>query len=220
MEFRELSDEQRMRRPEFDVERLYPREVTFRGEFEEEEIRVSSGECAGAEGSGQLARALVRDTDLSGSRFARLVLSDVRFGNTDLSNASWQAVHARRVEFERSRAIGLRISLESALDVYAAECRFDYAMIHVNKVKGLLVFDECDLRETVFTGDLSNVVLRNCALDDAEFDPSGANGCDLRGSTLDNTRGLSRMNGARISVDQAASTAVLLATEVGLWIRD
>ncbi|GAA2813756.1 hypothetical protein GCM10010470_56520 [Saccharopolyspora taberi] len=79
-----------------------------------------------------------------------LELADVRFEDVDLSNASWQAVKLRQAEIVRSRAIGFRLSIASADDVRVDGCRWDYAAIHVEGVKGALVFTtESDSRRSM-----------------------------------------------------------------------
>lgn len=221
MDFRELGNRRSIRRPSFDLDDLDENKFTFRGEFDGDELLVESGEFSGVKGEGILARSLVRSVDLSESQLSPLELADVRFEDVNLSSASWQAVKMRRAEIVRSRAMGFRLSLESAHDIYIDGCRWDYASIHIEGVKGALVFNDCMFREATITGDLSNVMFRDCDLGGVEFEANKAVNCDLTTSRVtDVARGLLGLRGARITAEQAASAAFLIATEAGLTVSD
>jgi uncharacterized protein YjbI with pentapeptide repeats len=221
MDFRELGNRRSIQRPSFDLDNLDLNEFTFRGEFDGDELLVESREFSGVKGEGNLARSLVRSVDLSESQLSPLKLADVRFEDVDLSSASWQSVKLRRVEIVRSRAMGFRLSLESAQDVYVDGCRWDYATVRIEGVKGALVFNECMFREATLTGDLSNVIFRDCDLGGVEFEASKAVNCDLTTSRVaDVACGLLGLRGARITAEQAASVASLIATEAGLTVSD
>lgn len=220
MDFRELGNGRSVQRPTFDPEGLTDEAFTFKGKFEGDDILVGTGEFPEVKGEGTLARSLIRSVDLSGTRFSPLELSDVRFEDTDLSSASWQGVKARRTEIVRSRAMGLRLWLAAANDVYVDGCRLDYASIHVESVKGALVFHECMFREAMISGDLSNVVFSDCGLDGVEFEATKAAGCDLTTSQIAGARGLLGLRGAQITAGQAASAAIIIAAEAGLTVRD
>jgi uncharacterized protein YjbI with pentapeptide repeats len=158
--------------------------------------------------------------DLSGSCLGPVTLADTVFEDVDLSNASVQRVTVRRVELLRCRAIGLRLSIEQASDLYVEGCRFDFAAIHIEKIKGIAAFVGCSFRETEISGCLSGVVFGDCDFAETEFVTANAKGCDLRMSRLVGARGLLSLRGALITAEQAASVADRLATEAGLVVCD
>lgn len=190
----------------------------FRGDFDFNSVRMEDGDQSGVVGEGVLSTVLVSTVDLSGSRLAPIELSDVRFDGANLSNTVMSEVTARRTEFLRCQAIGLRIELLLAADVYAEDCRFDYATLRFDQVKNAVVFRRCSFRETVLAGDLSNVVFDDCELAETEFEATRAVGCDLTESRLIGVRGLLTLRGAKIGADQASSLASQIALEAGLTI--
>ncbi|RZQ66005.1 pentapeptide repeat-containing protein [Amycolatopsis suaedae] len=207
----------RVRRPDLD-EDLPAGPATFDDEFELHGTRVDHADVEVPDAVGTLAKVIVGGTSLAGSRFGKLELEDSRFEATDLSNAAWPEVVARRVEFLRCRGVGWRCDFALAGDVYLQGCRLDYAMIDVKRVRGLLVLDDCSLREASLSGDLSKVVFTGCDLTGADFQATVADGCDLRGSTLDRVRGLLNLRGAKIDPQQLMAVAAQLATSAGLVI--
>ncbi|MEO7195075.1 MAG: pentapeptide repeat-containing protein [Pseudonocardiaceae bacterium] len=192
----------------------------FKGEFDFEYSLVDAGEQAGVTGEGSVTHSVVRRVDLSGSQLGPMTLADTALEDVDLSNASVQRVTARRVEILRCRAIGLRLSVEQAGDLYVEGCRMDFAAIHIEKVKGITAFIGCSFRETVISGCLSSVVFANCDFAGTEFEATGTKGCDLRTSRLVGGRGLLSLRGALITAEQASSVAPRLATEAGLMVQD
>jgi uncharacterized protein YjbI with pentapeptide repeats len=175
------------------------------------------------EPAGELAEdmavgASLDGVDLSGTRREPLTLVDSVLRRCDLSAAVWQQVTLRQVELLDCRALGLRLSVELAQDVYCPGGRFDGATIRLSRVRGLVVFESCTFTDATLAGDLSSVLFRECTFDTAEFAASTADGCDLRGSDLAGARGLLTLRGARITADQAVSVAPRLASEAGLAV--
>jgi uncharacterized protein YjbI with pentapeptide repeats len=209
-----------MRRPGIDVDELVPEPVGMAGEVDVDGVRVDGGDLTGASGDGRVAHALFTAVTMAGSQLGPLELSDVRFDGTELSNSSWQPVTARRVEFVGCRALGWRLNLTQAHDVYLHDCRLDYAVLTIAKVKGLLVFVDCSFPGAVLTGDLSTVVFSGCDFDGAEFDATRAVGCDLRTSQLTGARGLLSLRGATLDLAQAMAIGPRLAVEAGLVVLD
>jgi uncharacterized protein YjbI with pentapeptide repeats len=207
-----------IQRPNFEDEDLAEDSPAFRGEFDFESALLIDGDQEGVTGEGSVSSTLVKSVDLSKSRLAPLSLSDVRFDDVNLSNAVLSETTARRVEFQRCQAIGLQAGFVQAQDVYAEDCRFDYATLRFDQVKNAVVFRRCSFRETVLAGDLSNVVFDDCELTETEFEATRAVGCDLTESRLIGVRGLLTLRGARLSADQASSLASQIASEAGLTI--
>lgn len=114
----------------------------------------------------------------------------------------------------------MRLSVDHASDLSIVDCRFDYATIHLEKVKDVAVFTGCSFREATISGNLSNVLFLDCDFVDTEFRATRAAKCDLRSSRLTSARGLLTLRGATISTDQAVSISALIATEAGLIVSD
>jgi len=207
-----------IQRPSFEEEDLADEVAAFRGDFELVTVRVEQGDQSGVTGEGSISLSLVSDVDLSESRLAPLELSDVRFEEVNLANAILADVTARRVEFLRCQAIGLRASLGQASDIYAEDCRFDYATFRIDQVKNALIFRRCSFREAVFVGDLSNVVFDECEMPQVEFEATRAGGCDLTTSRLSDVSGLLTLRGARIEAVQASFLGAQFAKEAGLTV--
>jgi uncharacterized protein YjbI with pentapeptide repeats len=158
--------------------------------------------------------------DLAESRRSPLSLIDTVLRRCDLSAAVWQGVTMRQVELLDCRALGLRLSLDLAQDVYLEGCRFDAATLRISRVRGLVVFDGCTFTDAVVGGDLSAVVFSGCSFDGAEFAATSADGCDLRGSRLGAARGLLTLRGAKVTTDQAVAFAPRLASEAGFTVEE
>lgn len=158
--------------------------------------------------------------DLAQSRRGPLTLVDSVLRRCDLSAAVWQQVTLRQVELLDCRALGLRLSVDLAQDGYAEGCRFDHAVLRVERVRGLLVFAGCSFGDAVLSGDLSAVAFTDCSFAGTEFAATAAAGCDLRGSRLEGARGLLTLRGARLTVEQTVSVAPRLAIEAGLVVEE
>lgn len=218
MEFRELAHDRRMQRPTLEAADLSAESVGLRGEFDVADARIEVADSIGAQGEGKLSHVWASGAALAQSELSPLELSDVRLEDADLSNARWRSVTARRVEWVNCRAMGWQATFDQVTDVYFEGCRFDYALIHVEAAKGLLVFAGCSFAEALIRGDLSRAVFIDCELAGAEFDPTNAKGCDLRGSRLAGARGLLELRGAWVDSDQASAAAERIATEAGLIV--
>jgi uncharacterized protein YjbI with pentapeptide repeats len=157
--------------------------------------------------------------DLAETRRDPLTLVDSVLRRCDLSAAVWQGVTVRQVELLDCRALGLRLSVELAQDVYVEGGRFDSATLRISRVRGLVVFDGCTFTDAMIGGDLSAVLFTGCAFENAEFAATAAGGCDLRGSMLAGARGLATLRGGRLTAEQTVTIAPRLATELGLTVE-
>ncbi|HEV2087586.1 MAG TPA: hypothetical protein VGR21_04675 [Cryptosporangiaceae bacterium] len=178
------------------------------------------GDHSGAVGGGEIAVALVDGADLSASRFDPLTLTDVTLRRTDLSNAGWDGLTARRVLLDGCRTVGWRVNCVLADDLLVQDCRWEFGALYLHRARGAVVFRDCTFTGSTLRGDLSGVVFDGCELAGAELAVSAAQGCDLRTSRLDGARGLTTLRGARITTDQAVGIADLIATEVGFQLDD
>jgi uncharacterized protein YjbI with pentapeptide repeats len=218
MEFRKLANGRSVQRPALDKVDLAPGTVSLRGDFEHELVLIDGDDYSGVRGEGTIAQSILLRVNLSTAQLGPLSLSDARLDTVDLSNASISEVTIQRTELLRCRAVGLRLSLTYANDLYVEGCRFDYAILQVDRTKRVTVFVDCSFREATITGDLSDVVFSGCELGGVEFDVRRANRCDLHSSRLVGSRGLLSLRGAEISADQAVAVADQLATEAGLIV--
>jgi uncharacterized protein YjbI with pentapeptide repeats len=189
---------------------------------EKRRMRRPSG---GTEAADELAEEMVVGVgfdglDLSGSRRSPLSLIDSVLRRCDLSAAVWQGMTMRQVELLDCRALGMRLSVDLAQDVYLEGCRFDAATLRITRVRGLVVFAGCTFTDAVVAGDLSAVVFSDCSFAGGEFAATAADGCDLRGSRLGEARGLLTLRGARVTLDQAVAFAPRLASEAGFTVEE
>jgi len=219
VEFRELPEGRSVQRPNIDLDELTDAGTVLRGDVEVVGERVG-GEHKGELAEGSIAQSLLDVADLSETKFRTLTLDDVVCHGADLSNALWDRISARRVELLNCRAVGWRVQFDQLTDVYLGDCRLDYAVINIERVKGLAVFERCSFRQATIAGNLSNTVFLDCDFDGAQFAARGAKGCDLRTSALLGAHGMQSLAGATISPDQAVAIARVLAAEAGLVVSD
>lgn len=192
--------------------------ANFVGEFEFDSVRIEGGDQADAVGEGTVNTAVVERVDLTRAKLGPLTLANVLLRNVELSNASLQRVVARRTAIKGCRTIGLKLSLDLAMDLSVEDCRLDYATLHVEKVKGIAVFRGCTFREATISGDLSNVWFQDCDFVETEFRVRRAAKCDLRSSRFDSSKGLLSLRGATISPEQAVAISGMIASEAGLIV--
>ena len=213
-----MQKQPKRRLPLIDMDELATQPMSFASEFSYTDVSATEADQANVVGEGTLNRCVITKTRLDNAKLRNLSLLDVQFIDTELSNTQIQLDSATRTEFTRCRGVGLRIGITHARDVYFGECKLDYSTIDIQRAKGPLIFENCSIREAIFTGDLSQVRLLNCDLTKTEFLASTAKNCDLRGSKLDEAKGLITLSGAIISPDQAIAIAYQLATEAGFMV--
>jgi uncharacterized protein YjbI with pentapeptide repeats len=219
MEFHKLRNGRSIQRPTPDADDLTEERALFKGEFEIDEAHIGGGDQRGVQGEGEIRHSLIEHVNLAQSQLTKLTLTDVLLNDLDLSNAQIMESIFRSVEFRRCRAIGLRIAVDQAADLYMQDTRLDFAVLDFQRIKGVAAFIDCSFREATLIGDWSDVVFENCDFIGAEFRATRAKGCDLKTSRLDGAHGLASLKGATISAEQAASIAAQLAAEVGLIVE-
>lgn len=192
--------------------------ATLGPELDLDEVMVDGGDYSGLVAEGTIAHSTVQNTNLSGAKLGPLTLSDVTLRQVELSNASMQRLVVRRTGWKTCRAIGLRLSIDHASDLSIEDCRLDYATIHLEKVRGSVVFTGCTFKEATIGGDLSNTRFVDCDFVDTEFRAKRAAKCDLRSSRLNSARGLLSLRGATISPEQAVAISTIIAAEAGLIV--
>ena len=219
MEFREVPGGRTVRRPAIDEDHLVDTPADLHADFDHDEARMTGGDQSGVIGDGLLRGCLLTGVTLTEARLSHLDLRDTRFTDVDLSNAMVEARTIRSVELLTCRATGLRLTVGQASDLYVADCKLDYAVIELTRVKGVAVFQNCTFREARLLGDLSDVVFVECDFAGAEFAVQRAERCALPESRLVGARGLRTLRGALVTRDQVISVADALATEIGLVVE-
>ncbi|SNQ48116.1 conserved hypothetical protein [Frankia canadensis] len=218
MNFREIRDGLKMRVPSIDENDLLETSALFRGEFDYR-LALLVGEQSGVRGEGSVSRSVVR-ASLTGSAFSYLDVADTAIRDSDLSNASFEKITARRVEFQGCRMTGWRGVFEVASDVAFIDCRLDYSTLEFRRASGTVLFKECQLGETSIRGSLDGSFFAECDLSGVDFEASSAARCDLSTSRLSGARGLSSLRGARISHDQIFLAAETVLAECGIEVID
>jgi uncharacterized protein YjbI with pentapeptide repeats len=217
---RELGGGRKILGPNLDEDELTRSDGGFDAEFELSSMLVDGGDFAGAAGEGTVERSVLRQVDLSEAKLGPLTLMDAELREVELANASLQQVVARRVELHTCRAMGLKLSIDLGTDLHVEDCRLDYAIVHLDKIKGIAAFVGCSFREATISGDLSNTVFAGCDFTETEFRVTRAKDCDLRGSRLEGARGLLSLRGATISLEQAVTASAMIMAEAGLIVAD
>lgn len=220
VEFRDVGVGRPIQQLSLDSADLTVESAHFNGEFDVEYALLEGGDQNGVVGEGVVRYSIVRDVHFSEAQLGPLTLANVLWDSVDLSNASVQQATIRQTEWRNCRAVGLRLSVDHATDLYVVDCGFNFATIHIERVKGTIAFRGCSFREATITGNLSDTVFLDCDFLATEFDVTGAKGCDLQGSRLTGSTGLSTLQGARMSTEQAVSVARELATELGFVVHD
>lgn len=190
-------------------------------------LQVSEVALGELEGAGQAAENLVFDAsllehaNLSGTRFKRLRMRDVRFLKANLSNADWSWSQWDRVEVHEGRLTGLK-ALESKLaDVRFVQCKLDLAQFRHASLRDV-GFEGCILRDADFQGaELTGVSFRGCDLAGANFTGAKLEHADFRGVRLD---GLvlrpADLKGMIIESGQALEFATSFAEFLGMTVAD
>lgn len=147
---------------------------------------------------------LCKQLGFQGSELSSIQVSDSRFLDCDLVNASWGKADFARVEFLSCRLTGFR-SIESRLqDVFFKDCQLELAQFRFVLCKGAR-FENCDLSDADFQGaDLTGVLFINCNLSRVEMSGAKLQRADLRGCKIEETRvGWTELQGATIDAAQA-----------------
>ncbi|MGH8609981.1 MAG: pentapeptide repeat-containing protein [Gammaproteobacteria bacterium] len=220
MKFRDVAGGRIIASPSLDDDELERSPCSFQGEFDLDRLHVRGGDSFGSRGQGSITHSIVSDIDLTGATLCPLVVSDARLKGVDLSNSTIREAALRRVEWLHGRAIGLCLSVDRLEDIYAEGVRFDYATVHIERVKGMVIFHGCSFREAEIGGDLSDIVFDECELNGVQFSARTARGADLKTSRLDGAHGLLSLRGAKITAEQALSIADQLAVEAGISVEN
>lgn len=156
----------------------------------------------------------------SEANFEKLGLSDVLFERCDLTATNCAESSWRRVYFKNMRCSGLKLQTSMLKDVLFEDCKLDLSNFRFTKMKNVLFID-CVLDEADFySAELDNVQFQSCSLFKTEFSAAKCKSVDLRTSEIADVLGIEGLKGATIDGVQLISLAPLLASQLGLKIKN
>jgi uncharacterized protein YjbI with pentapeptide repeats len=163
--------------------------------------------------------ARLDNVDLTAARLPHLELQDCMVAGGSLANVTARGGTAQRVHFERVRLTGLTWQEGTLRDVLFSGCRIDLASFAASRLERVR-FEDCVLTQVdLQDARLAAVVFERCDLSDADL--SGARltaGCELHGCTLSAVRGLERLRGAAMPLDDVVASAPVFAAALGIRI--
>jgi uncharacterized protein YjbI with pentapeptide repeats len=196
--------------------------LVLRNERLEDDEEYAEARLAGVAVAGQsaanlrLRQLLCKGVSFNQTRLLAPRLSDVRFEDCDMANASWERASAQRVEWVRCQMIGFTAAEAHWQDAILRQCNANLALFRFATLRDLR-FVECDFSDADFQGaDLTGTAFVNCNLTNAEFSHARLVGADLRTATLEGVKaGAPELTGAIVTPMQGA----YLAGRLGLVIK-
>jgi len=186
------------------------------------DFRLAGRELPSLEISGQrLATGHV-----SGLRTQRAKLDDLRmdsvdFAGCELSRAVITGGKWSRVRFTDSKMLSGQLRDLTFENVVFDHCKFDFAVFQGVTAKGPVIFRNCSLEETCFTGcDLSRVAFDDCRMVATSFQRSTCKGTDLRGNDLSRVCGIASLARAVIGPAQVSQLGDALVIDLKLRLPD
>jgi uncharacterized protein YjbI with pentapeptide repeats len=196
--------------------------LLLRNERLEDDEEYAEARLAGVVLAGQTAanlrlrQLLCKGVSFNQTRLLAPRLTDVRFEDCDMANASWERASARRIEWIRCQMIGFAAAESHWQDVTLRQCNANLALLRFATLRELR-FVECDFTDADFQGaDLTGAVFVKCNLTNTEFSHARLAGADLRTAILDGVKaGAPELASAIVTPMQAA----YLAGRLGLVIK-
>ena len=129
--------------------------------------------------------ALFERVSFAGAVFSSAYWQDARFVECDLSNASFHALDARRVEFAGCRMTGLKATGAKLQDVLFENCDMSYAALGGSSFE-TCEFDGSNLNEADMSGTRAGhcVFASSTTLDRADLRQAQFRETDLRGAAI------------------------------------
>ncbi len=169
---------------------------------------------------GVIKRSRLEGVRFSGARMRSLRLVDCIIADCDLSNADLGAAELNRVVFERCRMTGLGAGGVQAESVALRECSLELANFRGAQLRGV-AFDDCELDDADFAAAvLREVRFEHSRLRRVLIDGLRLTRVDFRGSVLEPDGDVAALRGAIIDSLQLVELAPLLASGLGLTVRD
>lgn len=165
-------------------------------------------ECAFTRGS-------VQDGRLRRATFTGVWLHEVRLIATSLAETSWTEVTADGCAVAGVEAFGSELRR-----VTLRGCKLDSVNFREAAFTDV-TFDHCVLRDVDFSGaSLTRTAFPGCRLTETDFSRVTMDTVDLRGAELGITIDPGSLRGAIVSTAQLADMAPLLASSLGITVRD
>jgi uncharacterized protein YjbI with pentapeptide repeats len=126
----------------------------------------------------------------------------------------------RRVRIRGVRASGLIVAETEGKDITIGASKLDLANFRFANWSRI-EFNNCSFLDADFAGSkFTDIVFSDCDLSGCDFSGAALTRVDLRSSTLSDISGPSGLKGATITTGQLMALAPLLASYVGIIVRD
>jgi uncharacterized protein YjbI with pentapeptide repeats len=159
-------------------------------------------------------------TDLSGTSFVKVLLTDCLIESTNLANLHGDQSSMLRVTAKDSRLTGLQWLDGVLRDVTLRDCRIDLSVFRATKFNAVQ-FEDCNLAGADFTGaDLTGAAFTRCDLTGAQFSAATMEGARLADCTLAGIGGVTSFAGATISTTDLITLSHALAAALNIKISD
>ena len=163
-------------------------------------------------------------TDLHQARIVDGRWQSTSLSATTLASTTWEATRLVDVEFENCDLTGAQFLDKTTMErVTFTNCKLAYSN-WFDCVLGEVRFEDCHLSEARLASmTLRGVSMVSCTLDGSTFDrvSLGASGdLDLRGSAIEDTKGLAYIRGLRVDTAQAAAIGAALLDAHGIVVDD
>jgi uncharacterized protein YjbI with pentapeptide repeats len=192
----------------------------------ESHLLVSDFRLAGAEMMFlELAGQRLTTGYISGLRTQSAKLDDLRmdsvdFAGCELSRAVFTGGKWSRVRFTNCKILSGQFRELTFENVVFDHCWLDFAVFHGVTAKGPVIFRDCSLEETSFTGcNLSRAAFDDCRMIATSFKRSTCKGTDLRGNDLSRIRGIPSLAQAVIDPAQVSQLGQALVIDLELRLR-
>jgi uncharacterized protein YjbI with pentapeptide repeats len=191
------------------------------GRLDVEDALVGDHDLAELKAPGaRVLRSRFDRTRLAGARLRSIRLVDALLADADLSNADLGGGHLARVRFERCRMTGFKAAEARLEDVAFVGCKLDLASLRGATLRRV-VFQDCVLDDA----DLTGAQLRDCRFAGSQLrhvliDHVRLRAVDLRGSDVEPDGDVTALRGATIAPVQLVALGPLLASGLGIDVRD
>ena len=189
---------------------------------------------------GMLAESEFTQLQLQGSRWSGTEIRTCRFESGVFQQAHFQGVTFENCVLHNCDLTGVRLDACGLSHVVFSHCRLDGLTAVDTSFDGVIIedsnvslanfrflktfnvlFKASMLSEVDFTGArLERTLFEKCNLRQADFTRVTAQGVDLRGSDLDEIRGVASLKGATIGRLQLFGLALSLARDAGISVAD
>ena len=186
------------------------------------DFRLAGAEMRSLELSGQrLATGYVSGLRTQKAKLSDLLLDSVDFAGCELSRATFTGGKWSRVRLTDCKILSGQFRDLTFENVVFDHCKLDLAVFQAVTAKGPVIFRNCSLEETWFTGCmLSHVAFEDCRMVATAFQRSTCKGTDLRGNDLSRICGIPSLAQAVIDPAQVLQLGHALVTDLELRLQD